>query len=64
MAVAFQGTDVAEPLPKASKQITNYRVEKITRGYILHVTYGAQQVGEKYAFLDRGELLRHLEKVL
>lgn len=46
------------------KQITNYRVEKITQGYILHVTFGAQQIGEKYAFLDKLALLEHLKAVL
>lgn len=46
------------------KQITNYRVEQITQGYILHVTHGAQTVGEKYAFLDKVALLAHLAKVL
>lgn len=44
--------------------IENYRIEKISNGYILHVTSGKDGPIMKFAFLTKAELLRHLDEVL
>lgn len=44
--------------------ITNYRIEKIDNGYILHVTSGKDGPVSKFCFISKTDLLRHLGDVL
>jgi hypothetical protein len=42
----------------------NYRIEKITNGYVLHVTEGKDGPLTKVCFLDKASLLAWLADVL
>ena len=47
-----------------TETIVNYRIEKISNGYILHVTSGKDGPINKLAFMTKVELIKHLESVL
>lgn len=44
--------------------MTNYRIERISNGFILHVTTGKDGPIIKLAFMTKADLIKHLEESL